>query len=90
MVRQVGLEPTTVEVEALCSVQLSYWRITWYAWKESNPHTSVRSRLLCSIELQAYMVLAVGLEPTRYHYQRILSPSRLPIPPRQHIFQSTV
>ena len=26
------------------------------------------------------MVPKVGLEPTRYRYQRILSPSRLPIP----------
>jgi hypothetical protein len=41
--------------------------------------------LLYPIELLAHMVLAVGLEPTRYLYQRILSPSRLPIPPRQHI-----
>ncbi len=27
-----------------------------------------------------HMVPKVGLEPTRYRYQRILSPSRLPIP----------
>ena len=27
-----------------------------------------------------YLVPVVGLEPTRYRYQRILSPSRLPIP----------
>lgn len=31
------------------------------------------------------LVPAVGLEPTRYHYQRILNPPRLPIPPRRHI-----
>ena len=31
------------------------------------------------------MVPKVGLEPTRYHYQRILSPSRLPF----HHFGST-
>ena len=30
-------------------------------------------------------VLVAGLEPTRYRYQRILSPSRLPIPSYQHI-----
>lgn len=27
----------------------------------------------------------VGLEPTRYHYQRVLSASRLPISPLRHI-----
>lgn len=32
------------------------------------------------------VVPAVGLEPTRYRYHRILSPARLPIPPRRRIF----
>ena len=31
-----------------------------------------------------YLVPVVGLEPTRYRYQRILSPSRLPIPSHRH------
>ena len=31
------------------------------------------------------MVGAEGLEPSQYHYQWILSPSRLPIPPRPHV-----
>ena len=31
------------------------------------------------------LVGIVGLEPTRYHYHRILSPTRLPIPPYPHI-----
>ena len=30
------------------------------------------------------LVPVVGLEPTRYRYQRILSPSRLPIPSHRH------
>gem|GEM_PF-3160143 len=29
------------------------------------------------------MVPTEGVEPTRYHYHRILSPARLPIPPRR-------
>ena len=33
----------------------------------------------------ALLVGIVGLEPTRYHYHRILSPTRLPIPPYPHI-----
>ena len=33
----------------------------------------------------ALLVGIVGLEPTRYHYHRILSPTRLPIPPYTHI-----
>lgn len=33
----------------------------------------------------ALLVGIVGLEPTRYHYHRILSPTRLPIPPYPQI-----
>lgn len=35
------------------------------------------------------MVPEVGLEPTRYRYQRILSPPRLPIPPLRHMERVT-
>ena len=34
------------------------------------------------------MVPVVGLEPTRCRHQRILSPSRLPIPSHRHEFSS--
>lgn len=36
--------------------------------------------VLCSIQLSYWriLVLTVGLEPTRYRYQRILNPPRLP------------
>ena len=34
------------------------------------------------------MVLVVGLEPTRYCYQRSLNPPGLPIPPHQHIHRA--
>ena len=36
------------------------------------------------------LVRAVGLEPTRSHDQRILSPLRLPIPPRPHILHKAL
>lgn len=47
--------------------------------------------VLCSIQLSYWriLVLAVGLEPTRYRYQRILSPPRLPIPPLRHMERVT-
>ncbi len=32
-------------------------------------------------------VLAVGVEPTRAEAQRLAMPSRLPVPPRQHLFR---
>lgn len=35
------------------------------------------------------LVPKVGLEPTRYRYQRILSPPRLPIPPLRHMERVT-
>ena len=31
------------------------------------------------------VVQVVGIEPTRYHYHRILSPARLPVPPHLHV-----
>ena len=31
-----------------------------------------------------FLVPVVGVEPTRYCYLRILSPTRLPIPPYRH------
>ena len=36
--------------------------------------------------LIAFLVPVVGVEPTRYCYQRILSPSRLPIPSHRLLF----
>ena len=33
-----------------------------------------------------YKILAVGIEPTRYFYHRILSPERLPVSPCQLIY----
>ena len=35
------------------------------------------------------MVPLTGLEPVRYHYQGILSPSRLPIPSQRHVYYSS-
>ena len=44
-----------------------------------NKRTSEQSGLCSDV------VPVVGLEPTRYRYQRILSPSRLPIPSHRHL-----
>ena len=41
MVPRVGLEPTTLGLEVLCSIQLSYQGVfwcLWCGWGESNPH----------------------------------------------------
>ena len=35
--------------------------------------------------LAPYMVPLIGVEPIRYHYHRILSPARLPIPPQRRV-----
>ena len=47
----------------------------------SNPNSN-RPRLYCRISC---MVPMVGFEPTRYCYQRILNPSRLPVPSHRHM-----
>ena len=34
---------------------------------------------------EVFLVARVGVEPTRCHHRRILSPLRLPIPPSRHL-----
>ena len=45
----------------------------------------VQPGALCWPQSFLYLVLVVGLEPTRYCYQQILSLPRLPIPSYQHL-----
>lgn len=54
----------------------------------SRTRTCVLRRMKpCWNHLQSYchLVPKVGLEPTRYRYQGILSPPRLPLPPLRHM-----
>lgn len=46
----------------------------------NHQHIELQSIVL-PLELPVRLVLEAGIEPARYYYQRILSPSRLPIPP---------
>ena len=41
VVRQKGLEPLAYCLEGSCSIQLSYWRIKWSGWWESNPRSQL-------------------------------------------------
>ena len=66
--------------------------VIWCGEGESNPHTSryqdlslMRLPITPSPHMRV-LVPMVGVEPTRYCYQRILSPPRLPIPPHRHIY----
>ena len=52
----------------------------------------VRSQVLYPAELRTHINLmhsrampATGIEPVLYRYNRILSPARLPVPPRRHM-----
>ena len=40
--------------------------------------------------LSSALVPVVGVEPTRYCYLRILSPTRLPIPPYRRLIHSSI
>ena len=82
-----GSRTRTYGRENLLSESKSDALPTWrcpniYGTPERNRTSNLplRRQLLYPTELLAHMVLAVGLEPTRYFYQRILSPPRLPIP----------
>ena len=41
-----------------------------------------KKRAKCSL---LFLVPVIGVEPIRYHYHRILSPARLPIPPHRQL-----
>ena len=58
-----------------------------------TPDTLVRSQVLYPAELHTHIQLkmpATGIEPVReYKSRRILSPVRLPVPPRRHLMEPT-
>ena len=58
--------------------------------KIRTPDTLVRSQVLYPAELRTHILFcllvampATGIEPVLYRYNRILSPARLPVPPRR-------
>ena len=59
--------------------------------KIRTPDTLVRSQVLYPAELHSHFRLsfrsmpATGIEPVPYCYDRILSPARLPVPPRRQV-----
>ena len=62
--------------------------------KIRTPDTLVRSQVLYPAELRTHILFSVftlmpatGIEPVLYFYNRILSPARLPVPPRRHIYK---
>ena len=65
--------------------------LSYAAEKIRTPDTLVRSQVLYPAELRTHINLmhframpATGIEPVLYRYNRILSPARLPVPPRRH------
>ena len=63
--------------------------------KIRTPDTLVRSQVLYPAELRTHILLswsprmpATGIEPVLYFYNRILSPARLPVPPRRLVIMS--
>ena len=50
-----------------------------------TPDTLVRSQVLYPAELRTRIMPVTGVEPVLYRYNRILSPARLPVPPRRHL-----
>ena len=83
-----GFEPSTHGLEGRCSIQLSYGH-TNVREKIRTPDTLVRSQVLYPAELRTRINVLfstmpqTGIEPVLYHYNRILSPARLPVPPHE-------
>ena len=48
-----------------------------------NPVTRHAKKDLAHKVPSLFLVPLIGVEPIRYHYHRILSPARLPIPPQR-------
>ena len=64
---------------AKCSIQLSYAHIFFWLIRISLPF--YYSTL---VKYPFREMPATGIEPVLYRYNRILSPARLPVPPRRH------
>ena len=81
----VGSEPK----RDYCCAHYSTAREQWKLWRVNERLTIV---LLGATLDEQSLVGVAGLEPARYLYQWILSPSRLPIPPhpqmRLHVYHS--
>ena len=69
--------------------------------KIRTPDTLVRSQVLYPAELRTHIKLsasygipyempATGIEPVLCHHNRILSPARLPVPPRRRITNKNI
>ena len=76
-----GFEPPTPWSVAKCSIQLSY------------EHTLMTGNglwnyLYYSTVCKTMQMPATGIEPVRCHHHRILSPARLPVPPRRPLVTS--
>ena len=76
-------------------LELSFQRTLYVREKIRTPDTLVRSQVLYPAELRTHIKLswsprmpATGIEPVLYCYNRILSPARLPVPPRRHVILS--
>ena len=70
-------------------------KVRYVREKIRTPDTLVRSQVLYPAELRTHIKLswsprmpATGIEPVLYCYNRILSPARLPVPPRRHVILS--
>ena len=93
LVPTVGLEPTRLStLHSECSMSAYSITRAYFGKAENILSQQFATRIenfSLAIRYQglwpALLVGIVGLEPTRYHYHRILSPTRLPIPPYPHI-----
>lgn len=72
------VDPYWVCLPMATRTALSSYEMFWYPWDDRHPELWVRP--MPSYSYVINMVPVVGLEPTRCCHQRILNPSRLPIP----------
>ena len=96
MVKNMGLEPIpsvwiTDELTdcSNSSKEVAEIYLQFQYFKEHSKYNYL-SYSLSRIILKFFLVVAVGLEPTRSCEHRILNPACLPIPPRHHIFKDPV
>ena len=60
--------------------------VSRFSFQKARKPAWIQEKMVWHLFCHTIMVPVVGLEPTRHRWQRILSPSRLPIPTHRHLF----
>ena len=80
-----GGSPAVTDFAAVCCLDIHGKTVFRISLSKARKSAWILKKMEWHLFCHSIMVPVVGLEPTRYRYQWILSPSRLPIPSHRHV-----